>query len=50
MSTPSLKIKDHTTGKKKTVRFKSGNPQSAGTGKTKKKVKFKAGADLANRL
>ena len=50
MLNKSLKIKDHTTGRKKTVRFKPGNPQSAGTGKTKKKVKFKAGADLASKI
>ena len=46
MLTKSLKIKDHTTGKKRQVKFKAGRELSNKTGKQKKKVKFKAGADL----
>lgn len=50
MLTRSLKIKDHTTGKKRQIKFKAGRELSNRTGKQKKKSKFKAGSDLQNKV
>ena len=49
MLTKTLKIQDHTTGKKRKVKFKAGHETSKKVD-TKKKVKFKAGADLQNKV